>query len=422
MALTSPGVEVTIIDQSQYLPAPTNSVPLVVLATAQNKADASGTGVAAATTAANAGKLYQVTSQRDLVNLYGTPFFYTTTNGTPIQGYELNEYGLLAAYSLLGVTNRCYVLRADIDLASLVGQTGRPTGAAANGTYWLDTTSSSWGIYEFNATTGKFTEQIPTVIVDEANLSGNVPLASIGNIGDYAVVPLEATTAPVDGQVTYFFKASTNEWVPLGGQDWTQDWPTAQGTETPTSLTAGDVFTINDNGRFSVDITVPASPDNTVEGVAAAINDLSFTYLSAGVVDGRLCIYSDAIYSAYIQFTSSDTVLSDLGLTANDNYFQPIVNYGTSAQMPLWTSSQSEPRPTGSVWIKVGAAGNGLAPVMSVYNSTLGSWTNKNVTLATTDYAATSNLDSTGGQAIPAGTVYSPVSYTHLTLPTKRIV
>ena len=90
MALTSPGVEVTIIDESQYLPAAIGSVPLVVIATAQNKANASGTGVAVGTTAANAGKLYQVTSQRDLVNLYGTPFFYTTTAGTPIQGYELN--------------------------------------------------------------------------------------------------------------------------------------------------------------------------------------------------------------------------------------------------------------------------------------------------------------------------------------------
>jgi hypothetical protein len=87
MALTSPGVEVTIIDQSQYLPASTNSVPLVILATAQNKANPAGTGVAPGTTAANAGKLYQVTSQKDLVDLYGTPFFYTTTNGTPIQGY-----------------------------------------------------------------------------------------------------------------------------------------------------------------------------------------------------------------------------------------------------------------------------------------------------------------------------------------------
>ena len=108
MALVSPGVEVTIIDQSQYLPAPTNSIPLIVLATARNKADPTGTGVAVGTTTANAGKLFQVTSQRDLVTIYGNPFFYTTSTGTPIQGYELNEYGLLAAYSALGVTNRVY--------------------------------------------------------------------------------------------------------------------------------------------------------------------------------------------------------------------------------------------------------------------------------------------------------------------------
>ena len=80
MALVSPGVEVTIIDQSQYLPAGSNSVPMVLVATAQNKANASGTGVAVATTAANANKLYRVTSQRDLVTLYGNPFFYKTTN------------------------------------------------------------------------------------------------------------------------------------------------------------------------------------------------------------------------------------------------------------------------------------------------------------------------------------------------------
>ena len=90
MALVSPGVEVTIIDESQYLPAPTNSIPFILLATAQNKADPTSTAVAAGTTAANANKLFRVTSQRDLVTLYGNPFFYTTSNGVPIQGYELN--------------------------------------------------------------------------------------------------------------------------------------------------------------------------------------------------------------------------------------------------------------------------------------------------------------------------------------------
>jgi hypothetical protein len=189
MALVSPGVQVTVIDQSQYLPTATNSVPLLLVASAQNKANSAGTAVAAGTTKANASKLYQVTSQRDLTTLFGNPFFYKTTNGTPIHGYELNEYGLLAAYSLLGATNSCYVLRADIDLAALVGTLSRPSGAPVDGTYWLDTTNSSWGIYEFNASTGTFAEQTPYVIHDATDLSGSLPKASIGNIGDYAVVP-----------------------------------------------------------------------------------------------------------------------------------------------------------------------------------------------------------------------------------------
>ena len=207
MALVSPGVEVTIIDQSQYLPAASNSVPLILLATAENKANAAGTGIAAATTAANANKLYQVTSQRDLVNLFGTPFFYKTTNGTPIQGYELNEYGLLATYSLLGATNRAYVLRADIDLGQLVGTLSRPTGNPADGTYWLDTTNSTWGIYEFNADTGKFTQNTPTIIVDAENIVDDYPIQSIGNIGTYAVIPTENLEGDF-ARATYFYKNS----------------------------------------------------------------------------------------------------------------------------------------------------------------------------------------------------------------------
>ena len=86
MALTSPGVEVTVVDESQYLAGATASIPLFVVASAQDKADPTSTGTAAATTAANAGKLYRITSQRDLVTLYGNPFFYTSSAGTALQG------------------------------------------------------------------------------------------------------------------------------------------------------------------------------------------------------------------------------------------------------------------------------------------------------------------------------------------------
>ena len=416
MALTSPGVEVTIIDQSQYLPAPTNSVPLILLATAQNKADASGTGVAAATTAANANKLFQVTSQRDLVNLYGSPFFYTTTNGTPIQGYELNEYGLLAAYSTLGVTNRCYVLRADIDLASLVGQTGRPTGNPNSGTYWLDSTSSTWGIYEFNQTTSQFTLQTPIVITNASDLTAGVPNSSIGNIGDYAVDAIQITT-PIDGSSrTYWYKTTLNTWEILGSSAWRLDIPTVQGSISNPTLTAANTFTINMSGISGVTatITVPASPNNNVAGVSTEINNLGWTGLRAGVISGKLCLFSNQRTSSgvprLVVAAGTGTVLSDVGITAG-TYNQPVAAYGTSAQMPLWGSNQTTPRPTGSVWIKVGSAGTGLNPVLSVFNGATQAWQTKNVSLATSDWVASNNLDATGGQAIPAGTIYGQYAF-----------
>lgn len=416
MALVSPGVEVTIIDQSQYLPAPTNSVPFVLLATAQDKANPNGTGVAAATTAANANKLFLVTSQRDLVSLYGTPFFYSTTNGTPIQGYELNEYGLLAAYSLLGITNRCYVLRADVDLTSLVGQTTRPTGTPPNGTYWLDTTNSTWGIFLFNSTTGRFTQQTPIVITDPDNLSAGVPLTSIGNIGDYAVNAIQVTSYPTNAaEQQFFYKTTDNVWVVLGGSDWNLDIPCVQGTNSNPSLTAAQTFTIGMSGIFTATITVPAGPNNTVAGVAGVINALNYAGLTAAVVSDKLVIYSNQLVTsgtASLVMTAggSGTALSDLGITAG-TYYQPIVQWGTSAQMPLWTASQTTPRPTGSVWMKAGAAGNGLNAVVSVFSTATNSFISKTVSSQTSDWAACANLDATGGQTIPAGTIYGQYSY-----------
>ena len=416
--LVSPGVEVSVIDQSQYLPAPNNSIPLIVLATAQNKADPTSTAVAAGTTAANAGKLFQVTSQRDLVTLYGNPFFYTTSTGTPIQGYELNEYGLLAAYSALGVTNRVYCLRADIDLAGLVGQTGRPSGRPASGTWWLDTTNSSWGIYQFNQTTGLYSLQSPIVITDTAFVSAGYPIASVGNIGDYAVIAIptyDYATYASSGQ--FFFKNSNNTWVRLGSSDWLASNPTIQGTQSNPILNTGDTFSINISGGHSYPITVASGPNNTVSIIANSINSLGLPYVTAGVSGGKLQIFSHqpSDYTNAVPFsinisTGTGTVLADLGI-APGTYNQPGLYYGTSAQQPLWQTGQTYPRPSGSVWIKVGKAGNGLNSVISQWNNTTATWDAKTASYATTDWAAIAHLDATGGQTIPAGTVYTQYNF-----------
>jgi len=191
MALTSPGVEVSIIDQSQYGAAGQGTVPLIILATQSNKDNVSGTGYAEGTQPANAGSPYLLTSQRELVELFGQPQF-KTVNGTAVHGSELNEYGLMAAYSYLGLANRAYVLRADIDLLQLDPSDIEPAGAPANGTYWLDLANTHWGIFEATATgTANWVAKTPLVITelnDTSGGSGVLPNPSVGEDGDYAVV------------------------------------------------------------------------------------------------------------------------------------------------------------------------------------------------------------------------------------------
>ncbi len=93
---------------------------------------------------------YLISSQRELTETFGDPKFYTDASGNSLHGYELNEYGLQAAYSFLGIANRAYLLRADIDLSELSGSTSAPTANPANGSYWLDTSATTWGLKEWN--------------------------------------------------------------------------------------------------------------------------------------------------------------------------------------------------------------------------------------------------------------------------------
>ena len=77
MALTSPGVEVSVINESFYVPSDAGTTPLLIVATAQDKLNGAGTGTAAGTTSANANTVYLISSQRELTETFGDPTFYT---------------------------------------------------------------------------------------------------------------------------------------------------------------------------------------------------------------------------------------------------------------------------------------------------------------------------------------------------------
>ena len=97
MAQTSPGVEVSVINESFYVPSDAGTTPLFIVASAQDKLAGSGTSTAAGTTVANANAVQLISSQRELTETFGDPKFYTDASGNSLHGYELNEYGLQGA-------------------------------------------------------------------------------------------------------------------------------------------------------------------------------------------------------------------------------------------------------------------------------------------------------------------------------------
>ena len=410
MALVSPGVEVTVIDESNYIPAATNSVPYFLIATAQNKISGTGVGVAAGTLAANADKVYLITSQRDLSATFGVPFFYKTSAGTPINGYELNEYGLLAAYSALGISNRAYVQRANVDLAELTATLVRPTGAPADGTYWFDTASTSFGIFQWNQTTGAFTVQAPTIITDSTQLTGNAPSSDVGVIGDYAVNALNANN-PV------FYKNLDNAWVEVGTDAWKLSWPTVQGANSVTgsALTTGNVIIING-------ITVTVGATTTLAALVAAINSAAIAGVTAETnltrTSNKLWLYADADAESdgssaeggiiNIDTASTAGLLTTLGITAT-SYLAPALQQSPNYTVPRWrTTDTGGGRPTGSIWNMITAVNQGADFIVKKYSSTLGAFVAQPCPIYANDQSANKAQDpSGGGRNIAAGSTYA---------------
>ena len=412
MALASPGVEVTVIDESQYIPSAVNTVPYFLIATAQNKADAAGIGVAAGTTAANANKTYLITSQRDLAATFGVPFFYNTTTGTPINGYELNEYGLLAAYSALGVTNRAYIQRVDIDLTELSASLSRPTGVPNDGTYWLDTSTSTWGIQEWDQTSSTFTNKIPIIITETSNVvnyagGDYTPISTIGSIGDYAVSAVSLNNE-------HYYKNTSNQWVFVGSDAWKISWPAVTGTNAPASLTNGSNILINEQT-----VTVGGGGTAlTVAGFATAINNATITGVTAAAVSGKLALFADStatndtstssggVISIEAGPNAGEALLTALGISAIE-YRAPNYLPAYSYQAPRWSANQAQPAPTGSIWQNVSPVNNGMSLKVKKYSSALGIFVAQTSNVYVFDGPANYALDPTGGgKNIPVGTTY----------------
>jgi hypothetical protein len=411
--LTSPGVSITVTDESQYVPAGTGTIPLILVATQQDKTSPATGTTAAGTTKANAGKLLSFTSQRELINSLGYPTFRTSA-GASLHGDERNEYGLQAAYSALGIGSQCFVIRADIDLEQLTATSIRPKGEVTNGFLWLDLANTDFGVYQWSQTTQSHSKITPTIITAASDVQSdalNTPNSSVGQVGTYAVVARNVNHP-------LFYKNASNEWVPVGTADWQKAWTTVQstystyasnevsGTGSVSVTINGTVVTITGAGAQATGAEVVTSINsafaaNYGDGIRAEIDSngrLVLRATSAAMSDG-----SNADGKIIIASGAGATAL---GLTAG-TYYAPILDFGAYTDVPTFATGEATPAPTGSVWIKTSATGSGASWAIKKYNSTTGRFTSLAAPLYENRQAATYGLDPlNGGSGVADGSIF----------------
>lgn len=372
--LVSPGVSISVIDESINVGAGPGTVPLIFIATQENKTTPDGASLAVGTTKANAGKVYSITSQRDLVQTFGDPVFYEVS-GTPINGYPLNEYGLLAAYSYLGIANLARVIRADIDTAQLQASSVEPTSPAAAGTYWFDE-SESGSAYGLFTRAGTFPNEVwVSVAIDFvynfATGVANVPAPADGVNGNHAVVFQTAL-----GNLSYWVKVS-GSWVQIGTTPTTEVtiqtvWPDL------TNVSTTQTYWIKESAAAQGANLVLRRMDATlgqflqVEAPILADDTSANTYYSTNPAGSAGQIYIEPVVN---------------GLASSTNSFQ--FNYSTGATgpwAPLATIVGSTSVPTqgpanGQLWFnaEVGVDGNGQSTVDILIADGAGSWQNINL-------------------------------------------
>ena len=421
MALTSPGVQVSVVDESFYTPAEPGTVPMIFVASAANKTNGAGTGTAVGTLKANAGKPYLLTSQRDLTETFGDPVFYTDNNNNPIHAGELNEYGLQAAYSLLGVSNRAWVVRADVDLGALQASADAPAGDPADGALWVDTASSAFGIFEWNgeaATTAggqSFAVQTPTIITDAAKLTGGVPKGSVGSIGDYAIVAGQTTSYAV------YKKNYLGTWVKVGTSDWIGSTPSVLGTAAVTSgLLDTDTFVLDVGGSdYTITASATGGAATTLDLIVANGNTvLTSTGVSLANINDQLAILNDGSIDTTIEVKAGNNDLEGtLGITIGV-YATPKVAIAPHTSVPQYKTSGTDTRPSGSVWIKTTEPNSGARWRVKSWNAATELWDLVPAPIYATNEAALAALDKVGGgNNLAVGDLYIQSNWSEASAP-----
>jgi len=200
--LVSPGVSVTVTDESFFIPASAPTVPLFFIATADEKLQPYGITPADGTYEYDI--VRTVTSLKQSTQLYGVPRFLEDSSGAQHHGDACNEYGVFALNQFLGLGNRAYVVRANVNLNNTLidirTMWDRKITEAAT---YLQLLISNW-IDEYNATNGLIAGGSPAAIttVDATTLLSLVTTATTDLFNSYSFINAEVDYIGTGSPVT----------------------------------------------------------------------------------------------------------------------------------------------------------------------------------------------------------------------------
>ena len=110
---------------------------------------------------------------------------------------------------------------------------------------------------------------------------------------------------------------------------------------------------------------------------------------------------------------NSSTLLSEIGLTAG-TYKAPKLTIAPHTQVPGYKSTDTAPRPTGSMWIKTTQPNKGANWQVKVWNDTTKLWETKSAPIYANNQEALYGLDKTGGGLnLPTGDVFVKYNAKH---------
>ena len=193
-----------------------------------------------------------------------------------------------------------------------------------------------------------------------------------------------------------YYKNTAGTWVQVGTSDWVNSHATVIGTESNPTIT--------NSATMSVNGTVVTSGGTALSDVVTALNAAGIAGVTSAVVDGKFEIYSTG--ADVVLATNASTLLDEIGLTAA-THKAPLLQISAHTDVPAFKSTDTAPRPSGSLWVKTTQPNVGARFRVKKFNGTTNLWEDVEAPMYTDNHTALFNLDKAGGGVnLAVGTLY----------------